>query len=568
MLRGLFAVSEEAAEDAIDGHCEECAVALCDAVVSRLRGGCGGADALEAGTLDLSDALTSAGVDGQVATLFACRARSCDDDRRAQQAWWRPLLGDQLWPGSDPEAALCAGSASAGRILAAAAATAKLVALPLYVLCYIFDADELDESQLGQGTRAEANLESAAFSVHVVGLVLDGRTRTALLCDPNGPLSPSSGLEMLALPPARLPVGVAPTTSRSRRDRDGASPEQPAQQRKRARSAHTPPCAVCGRRRKISFDLVQCCEACHNALVDAEDAGGQWRAAYLTAGRLVECEGQAMVELMGHMLARPPPSGPQQLDGGLAASPANALRLLRAASRTLVLLGSGASAGYGVPTIDQLPRADPLTRYGVVRQAVLKIGEEEVGGLYRNLRRLLLEIDAQRSGGPSPDKLTAVVSTNIDDLAKRAGLDELQLHGSTGRLQCARCDQTWPSGQDWPPAGCPSCGQPPVFNVPTDTLKEEDVVWRWIRQDHQAALRFLEQAADAPLAVLAIGVATHVHTLTPELQLILEARAARGAASSVVWINQQGQGGALPGAMELIGDAAATVEGMVQSSRA
>ena len=28
------------------------------------------------------------------------------------------------------------------------------------------------------------------------------------------------------------------------------------------------------------------------------------------------------------------------------------------------------------------------------------------------------------------------------------------------------------------------------------------------------------------------------------------------------------QGGALPGAMELIGDAAATVEGMVQSSRA
>ena len=369
-------------------------------------------------------------------------------------------------------------------------------------------------------------------------------------------------MEQLALPPARLPAGVAPTTSRSRRDRDGAAQDQ--RKRKCARTEPAPPCAVCGRQRKITFDLLQCCEPCQDLAVDAEDAGGHWRAAYLTAGRLVECKGEAMVKLMGQMLARPPPSGVQQLDGGLAASPANALRLLRAAPRTLVLLGSGASAGYGIPTIDQLPRADPLTRYGVVRQAVLKISEQEIGGLYGNLGRLLLGIDAQRSGGPAPDETTAIISTNVDHLAKRAGLNELQLHGTTGRLQCARCDQTWPSGQDWPPAGCPSCNSAPLFNVPTDTLEEEDVVWRLIRQDHQSALRYLKQAANAPLAVLAIGVATHVHTLTPELQLILEARAARGVASSVVWINQQGQGGELPGAMELIGDAAATVEAMLQ----
>lgn len=355
------------------------------------------------------------------------------------------------------------------------------------------------------------------------------------------------------------------TSACSLRDRDGAA-------RKRARTALAPPCAVCGRRRKIDFEPLRCCEPCQDEAVDAEDAGGHWRGAYLTAGRLVECEGDAMTRLLGHMLARPPPpSGAPPLDGGLAAGAANAIRLLRAAPRTLVLLGSGASAGYGLPTIDQLPRADPLTRYGVVRQAALKIGEQEiVGGLYGDLRRLLQRVDATRCGatrGAGADRSTAVVSTNIDDLAKRAGLDELQLHGTTGRLQCARCDQTWPSGDEWPPASCPSCGRPPLCNVPTDTLEEDDVVWRWIRRDHQAALRIVEEAADGPLAVLAIGVATHVHTLTPELQLILEARAARGVPSSVVWVNQRGHGGALPGAMELLGDAAATIKDMLHSAQ-
>lgn len=268
-----------------------------------------------------------------------------------------------------------------------------------------------------------------------------------------------------------------------------------------------------------------------------------------------------MRALLGHLISRPLPSA--QLDGGLAPSPANAVQLLRAAPKLLVLLGSGASAGYGIPiNLASSSETNPLRRYGPVREAVLALGEAEIGGLYDNLHRLLRAIGPEAcgvDGGPS----SAIVSTNIDDLATRAGLEELQLHGSTGRLQCAPCDSTWLAGRTWPPADCPTCGRRPLCNVPTNTLNEEDVVWRWIHEDHRKAREFLARAAGAPLAVLAIGVATHVHTLTPELQLIVEERAARGDTTRVVWANLHGHGGALPGAMELTGDAAETVAAML-----
>jgi len=303
------------------------------------------------------------------------------------------------------------------------------------------------------------------------------------------------------------------------------------------------PCAVCGRARPISFDLLRCCEECQDAVVEAEDAGGHWRTAYLCEGRLVECEGAAMRKLCGHLLPRPPGA---LLDGGDATA-ANAVALLRAAPKVLVLLGSGASANYGIPiNLASSAETDPLARYSPVRRAVLALGAGAVGGLYRDLRALLESLDAD----------AGVVSTNIDDLATRAGLDELQMHGSTGRLQCAPCGLTWAAGAALPPRDCAGCGRRPLFNLPTNTLDEDDVVWTEIRRAHASANAFLDSAAGAPLAVLAIGVATHVHTLTPELQLVLEARA---APTSVVWCNIRGHDGALPGAMELLGDAAETV---------
>ena len=288
----------------------------------------------------------------------------------------------------------------------------------------------------------------------------------------------------------------------------------------------------------------------------------------MTHGKLVECTGASMTKLLGHMLARPPAD--MQLDGGLAASPENAVKLIRDAPRLLVLLGSGASAGYGVPiNLATSSEADPLVRYGPVRQAVLALGEEDIDGLYHHLASLLLAVrpGAFVRDGQLLGTSTAVVSTNIDDLATRAGLPELQLHGTTGRLQCAPCDLTWGAGREWPPDNCPMCGRRPLCNVPTDTLNEDDVVWRWIHQDQREARRLLDEAAGAPLTVVAIGMAMHVHTLTPELQLLVQGRALRADRTSVVWINLTGHGGALPGAMELRGDAAETVTRMLRAAK-
>jgi len=334
--------------------------------------------------------------------------------------------------------------------------------------------------------------------------------------------------------------------------------------RKRAKRVYTI-CSICGQSRQISFDLLHCCERCQDKVVEAEDDGGHWRTAYLISARLVECEGALMRAACAHLLPQLPRDG-VVLDGGLQATVENAVVLLQSAPRVVILLGSGASAGYDIPiNLASSSEKDPLRRYGPVRQAVLALGEDEIGGLYDNLRQLRIAIrkDAHARDGQLLCTSTAVISTNIDDLATRAGLPELQLHGTTARLQCAPCDMTWVD-RDWPPNNCPQCGRRPLFNVPTNTLDEEDVVWRWIRQDRNAARKFLDDAAGAPLTVLALGIATHVHTLTPELQLVVEARAARGDETSVVWANQRSNSDALPGAMELIGDATETVARMLQ----
>jgi len=60
------------------------------------------------------------------------------------------------------------------------------------------------------------------YSLHVVGLVFDGRERLVYLCDPNGALLPGGNMEMLALPwtGVQLPAGLKSTTAMSRYDRD------------------------------------------------------------------------------------------------------------------------------------------------------------------------------------------------------------------------------------------------------------------------------------------------------------------------------------------------------------
>ena len=66
----------------------------------------------------------------------------------------------------------------------------------LHVLMWLLrDGDELTEEEM-----AVPDVETAQYSVHVVGVVLDGCSMTAYICDPNGPLIPGACMEFLHLP--------------------------------------------------------------------------------------------------------------------------------------------------------------------------------------------------------------------------------------------------------------------------------------------------------------------------------------------------------------------------------
>ncbi len=52
--------------------------------------------------------------------------------------------------------------------------------LPLYILCYVFDSNELSMKDMQNATE-----ETAQYSLHVVGLVMHRRQRISIVADPN-----------------------------------------------------------------------------------------------------------------------------------------------------------------------------------------------------------------------------------------------------------------------------------------------------------------------------------------------------------------------------------------------
>jgi len=71
--------------------------------------------------------------------------------------------------------------------------------MPLYMLNYIFDGDELDNQHL----RMENPPETAQYSLHAVGLVFDKNNRTVYVADANGPVIPSCNYEFVEIPVSR-----------------------------------------------------------------------------------------------------------------------------------------------------------------------------------------------------------------------------------------------------------------------------------------------------------------------------------------------------------------------------
>jgi hypothetical protein len=67
--------------------------------------------------------------------------------------------------------------------------------MPLYVLNYIFDGDELSNNELKNTVE-----ETAQYSLHVVGLVFDTHRSRLFIADSNGTLIPGSNIEFLSMP--------------------------------------------------------------------------------------------------------------------------------------------------------------------------------------------------------------------------------------------------------------------------------------------------------------------------------------------------------------------------------
>jgi hypothetical protein len=70
-----------------------------------------------------------------------------------------------------------------------------IYAIPVYLLLYIFDETELTDSELAMGEG-----EAAQYSIHAVGLIVDGQGRTVYICDPNGGVFRNGNYEFLTMP--------------------------------------------------------------------------------------------------------------------------------------------------------------------------------------------------------------------------------------------------------------------------------------------------------------------------------------------------------------------------------
>ena len=73
------------------------------------------------------------------------------------------------------------------------------IIIPMYILCYLFDNDELSVEELKNATE-----ETAQYSLHAVGLVMNREEHILFVADPNGALIGGSNMEFLAMPLKKL----------------------------------------------------------------------------------------------------------------------------------------------------------------------------------------------------------------------------------------------------------------------------------------------------------------------------------------------------------------------------
>jgi hypothetical protein len=84
----------------------------------------------------------------------------------------------------------------------------------LYVLCYLFDNNELTNAEL-----KNIKEDSAQYSLHAIGLVINSLNKTVIIADPNGALIGGSNMEFLRMPLTKLHSKPTTTTTLSCFDR-------------------------------------------------------------------------------------------------------------------------------------------------------------------------------------------------------------------------------------------------------------------------------------------------------------------------------------------------------------
>jgi hypothetical protein len=200
------------------------------------------ADNLAAAYANISSRLAALSWHEQSSLLFVPEQRARQTAPRHTIRMWSHSMGlvyDMLTPDQiqHPIAflrGLCAGldavDVRLSEISQKCRKNGSACAFPLYVLNYIWDGDELDDADM-----LVTEHESAQYSVHVVGLVVDGARGVVYVADPNGPLHPGSNVELLQLPLVRR--DTPPSTSFSAFDIDQAQAAKSAKKAKIKKSS-------------------------------------------------------------------------------------------------------------------------------------------------------------------------------------------------------------------------------------------------------------------------------------------------------------------------------------------
>jgi len=82
-----------------------------------------------------------------------------------------------------------------GKVISALQTASSNFCMPLYVLSYLYDIEELTHAEL-----LASKEESAQYSLHAVGLVFDQTNKRIIVADPNGALVPGSNMEFVQIP--------------------------------------------------------------------------------------------------------------------------------------------------------------------------------------------------------------------------------------------------------------------------------------------------------------------------------------------------------------------------------